>query len=142
MKPLVVEFVVAASVDHAFEMWTGRTALWWPRSHAVSGADLADITFEQREGGRIFERDGDGSEHEWGAVTAWEPPRRIAYLWHLFFDPSEATRVEVTFIASGAGTRVRIEQTGFERLGSAGRTRRERTDASWRVVADALAAAV
>ena len=142
MTPLVVEFDVDATVDHAFAMWTGRTELWWPRSHAMSGPDLADVTFEQRVGGRIFERSQDGTEHEWGEVTAWDPPGRIGYLWHLFFDRSEATHVDVTFVATNHGTHVTIEQTGFEHLGAAGAPRRERTDASWRIVTEAFVAAV
>ena len=32
-----------------------------------------------------------------GQILDWEPPRRLRYLWHLFFAPSEATEVEVRF---------------------------------------------
>ena len=52
-------------------------------------------------------------------------------LWHLFFDPSEATEVEVTFTARGADTAVRLEQRGWEGLGEAGPGRRDRTHAAW-----------
>ena len=140
MKPLIVEFEVDAGIDHAFAMWTERTAMWWPRTHAMSGPNLASITFEARPGGRIFERAADGDEHEWGEVIEWEPPSRVSYLWHVFFDRSEATEVDVTFAATEAGTRIRIEQTGFERLGEAGAPRRERTEMSWSVVVDAFRA--
>jgi len=34
-------------------------------------------------GGRIYERAADGTEHEWGEVTVWQPPERLAYLWYL-----------------------------------------------------------
>jgi len=64
-------------------------------------------------------------------VVGWDPPHRLELLWHLFFPRSEATHVVVTFTAEGAGTRVRIEQTGWEALGSAGPARRERTQAGW-----------
>lgn len=43
-------------------------------------------------------------------VLDWEPPNRLRFLWHLFFDPSEATEVELTFTARGQGTDVRLVQ--------------------------------
>jgi hypothetical protein len=59
------------------------------------------------------------------------PPHRLRYLWHLFFDRSEATEVEIVFAADGDGTRVRLEQRGWERLGAAGAERRNRTEMAW-----------
>ena len=134
MTPLVVEFTVDASPQHAFEVWTSRTSLWWPRSHTVTSADDLAIVVEGRRGGRIYERAGDGTEHDWGRVTAWEPPQRIAYTWHLFFDPAEATDVEVTFTPRQGGTSVRIEQGGWERLGEAGAERRVNTKRAWAAI--------
>lgn len=134
MTPLVVEFTVDASPAHAFDVWTSRTALWWPRSHTVTRADDVAIVVEGRRGGRIYERAGDGTEHDWGRVTAWEPPQRIAYTWHLFFDPAEATDVEVTFTPRHDGTSVRIEQGGWERLGEAGVERRTNTHRAWAAI--------
>jgi len=129
-EPLVVEFEVAAPRPHAFETWTSRCALWWPKTHTISG-DPAAITVEPRPGGRIFEQAGDGAEHEWGEVLDWEPPGRVRYLWHLFFDRAEATEVEITFTARDERTLVRIEQTGWDRLGPAGAPRREKTGQVW-----------
>jgi uncharacterized protein YndB with AHSA1/START domain len=101
--------------------------MWWPRDHTVSRDSSAAIVFEPREGGRIFERTPAGDEHAWGEVLAWEPPHRLVYLWPLMFDRSEATEVEVTFAPIGDSTTVTIRQTGWERLGSAGAARRDRT---------------
>ena len=56
---------------------------------------------------------------------------RLRYLWHLFFDPSEATEVELTFTAVPAGTAVRLEQRGWDKLGEAAPPRRERTGQVW-----------
>jgi uncharacterized protein YndB with AHSA1/START domain len=131
---LELEFDVRAPVPHAFEIWTARTDLWWPRGHTVSRDEAATIVFEPGPGGRIFERTPAGAEHAWGEVLEWEPPSRLVYLWHLMFDRSEATEVEVTFAARGDATAVRIRQTGFDRLGAAGAARRERTGAGWRAV--------
>jgi uncharacterized protein YndB with AHSA1/START domain len=79
----------------------------------------------------VFERAVSGEEHDWGRVLDWAPPTRVRYLWHLFFDPSEATEVELTFTPAGEGTRVRLEQRGWDRLGHAGPLRRTRTGQVW-----------
>jgi hypothetical protein len=132
MEPIILEFEVNASPQHAFEVWTERPSLWWPRSHTVTGDPDLMVVFEPFEGGRIYERGSDGSEHEWGEILVWDPPGRVDYLWHLFFDRSEATEISVTFTETGKGSRVRLEQTGFERLGEpVGPERRNRTAGAW-----------
>jgi uncharacterized protein YndB with AHSA1/START domain len=50
-------------------------------------------------------------------VTAWDPPRRVAFTWHPGHSEAEAMDVEVRFTAEGEGTRVDLEHRGFERLG-------------------------
>jgi uncharacterized protein YndB with AHSA1/START domain len=129
-RPLIVEFEVGVPPAKAFDVWTRRCGMWWPPEHTVSG-DPAAITFESRAGGRIVERTRDGAEHDWGRVLDWAPPTRLRYSWHLFFEPSQATEVELTFTAVEAGTAVRLEQRGFDRLGEAGPPRRERTGQVW-----------
>jgi uncharacterized protein YndB with AHSA1/START domain len=129
-EPLVVEFQVAVPPAEAFAVWTARCSVWWPPSHTVSG-DPSAITFESRPGGRIVEFARDGGEHDWGRVLDWEPPTRLRYLWHLFFDPSEATEVELTFSPAEGGTAVRLEQRGWGGLGEAGPPRRRRTGQVW-----------
>ena len=136
----MIEFEVAVAPTQAFEAWTRRCATWWPRSHIMSG-DPSAITFEPRAGGRIVEHAA-GAEHDWGEVLEWEPPSRLRCLWHPFFDRSEATEVDITFRAVATGTAVRIEQTGWERLGDAGPPRRARTHQAWAVVTAAFASAL
>jgi uncharacterized protein YndB with AHSA1/START domain len=138
---MVVEFTVEAEAEHAFDLWANRAELWWPKGHTMSGSDGCQIIFEGRSGGRVFERTPQGEEHEWGDVLDWEPPRRIRYLWHLFFDRSEATTVDVTFVPKGARTAVRIRQTGFELLGDAGVERRQRTGNAWAAITELYAEA-
>ena len=71
-------------------------------------------------GGRIHDRTANGVEHEWGEVTVWQPPARLAYLWYLGRDRAHATEVEIRFLAQGAdATRIEIEHRGWERLGPA-----------------------
>jgi uncharacterized protein YndB with AHSA1/START domain len=127
---LTLEFEVATSPAHAFAVWTERLATWWPSAKTVSGGPDA-LAFEPYVGGRIVETGPDGAEHTWGEVLAWEPPHRLAFTWHLFFEPAEATEVSLTFTPAGAATTVRLIQTGFDRLGAAGDARLENTRASW-----------
>lgn len=129
-EPLVVEFRVRAEVEECFAAWVDRFESWWPRGHTMTG-DPAALRFEGRVGGRIVEVGRDGDEHVWGEVTVIEPPHRIVFEWHLMFDRSEATSVELTFHAAGDVTEVRIVQTGWERLGDRAAGRRERTFGGW-----------
>jgi uncharacterized protein YndB with AHSA1/START domain len=143
LEPLELELTVACPPPRAFALWALDTSLWWPKGHSVSADPALTVTFEPRAGGRIFERTGAGEEHDWGEVLAWEPPHRLAYLWHLRFDRADATEVEVTFRASAAGdgTTVRIVHRGWERLGSEGPARRDRNRRGWAGVLDPYRAA-
>jgi uncharacterized protein YndB with AHSA1/START domain len=133
LGPLVVDFDVAVPPARAFAVWTRRAALWWPASHTMSG-DPAAIEVPPEVGGHIVERAPDGTEYVWGEITAWQPPHRLAFRWHLFFDPSEATDVEVTFQPVSGGTAVRLVQSGWDRLGEPGAGRRGRTQVAWTLI--------
>jgi uncharacterized protein YndB with AHSA1/START domain len=131
MEPLEFEFTVACSTEHAFDTWANKTSSWWPSDHSVSGESPLVVTFEPRPGGRIFERTPRGDEHDWGEIVAWDPPRRITYMWHIAWDRSDATEVDVSFEPSEDGTRVTIVHRGWERLGSRGPDMRKRNQAGW-----------
>jgi uncharacterized protein YndB with AHSA1/START domain len=118
IEPLRVSFEVACDPQHAFAVWTERASAWWPSQHTVSHDRGAEIVFEPRAGGRIFERTNAGQEFEWGQVTAWDPPHRLAYVWHIATEPAKATDVEIRFVeVSGTVTRVEVEHAGWDRLG-------------------------
>jgi hypothetical protein len=132
IEPLRMSFVVACRPEHAFATWTARTSTWWPTSHTVSGDPGAEVVFEGRPGGRIFERAPGGREVDWGEVTLWEPPRRLGYLWHLRADRADATEVEISFLDEAEGrTRVEIEHRGWERLGARGSGWRDANQGGW-----------
>lgn len=130
-EPLELVFDVGCSPEHAFDVWARRTTAWWPGDHTVSGEHGLTVTIEPRPGGRIYERTSSGAEHDWGEVLAWEPPARLAYLWHLGSDRRDATEVEVRFASGGTGTTVTIVHSGWDRLGSSAPERRERNSAGW-----------
>jgi hypothetical protein len=131
MAPLRMSFDVACSQEHAFDVWTARIGTWWPRDHTVSGR-AERVVLHGDVGGRIFERTAEGAEHDWGEVTIWQPPARLAYLWHLGLDRADATEVDIRFIARDeASTRIEIEHRGWERLGRSGEYWRGRNEAGW-----------
>lgn len=132
IEPLLITFDVGCPPERAFELWTGRTSTWWPPSHTVSARPGVEVVIEPGVGGRIYERTPEGEEHDWGQVTGWDPPRRIAYLWHLRQDRADATEVEITFApGDGTGTRISIEHRGWDALGPLGADQRERNHRGW-----------
>jgi uncharacterized protein YndB with AHSA1/START domain len=132
IEPLRLSFDVDAPQDHAFDTWTLAIGRWWPADHTYTGRSDLQIVLEGRVGGRIFERTPDGQEWDWGEVTAWEPPARLVYLWHLKRDRAEATEVEIRFVSlADDATRVDIEHRGWEVLGAEGRTWRDRNMRGW-----------
>jgi uncharacterized protein YndB with AHSA1/START domain len=142
IEPLRLSLVVACPAEHAFNTWTTRATAWWPPDHTVSRQDSLEVVFEPRVGGRIFERTPAGMEIDWGEITAWEPPRRIAYLWHIAADRSNATDVEIVFNQlPDATTRVEIEHRGWERLGAKGQPWRDANRSGWDGVLPAYTAA-
>ena len=54
IEPLNLDFEVRCGAEHAFDVWTTRTSLWWPASHSVSAAPGLRVTIEPWVGGRIF----------------------------------------------------------------------------------------
>ena len=116
--------VVNCPIAHAFEVFTKRFDIWWPRSHHIGKADMEEAVIEPREGGRWYEKGVDGSECEWGKVLAWAPPTHVGLSWHLDgtwsynADPSRASRVDVRFTDEGAGkTRVELVHSNLDRHG-------------------------
>lgn len=115
---------VAVPQAHAFEVFTRDFATWWPPTHHTAQKPMQAAVIEPRQGGRWFERSEDGSEHDWGRVLTWDPPRRLVLAWQLTGewtydpDPARASEVEVRFIAQGpASTRVELEHRHLERHG-------------------------
>lgn len=124
---------VKGSVEAAFRLFTEGVGRWWPlATHSVAEADAVACAIEGRVGGRFFERDRDGNEHLWGTVTAWEPPRRLAFTWHPGRAAEGAQSVEVRFSDAGGGmTLVELTHTGWEKLGEKAATVRESYEKGW-----------
>lgn len=132
LDPLRLTYRIECPPEHAFSVWTTRLSAWWPRSHTTSGDPDATVVLEPRLGGRIFERATDGREIDWGEITAWEPPARFGYLWHIGRTREDATDVSVSFVDDGDGaTRLEIVHSGWDRLGTDGAQFRRANTAGW-----------
>ena len=127
--------VVPWSVERSFRRFTAEIADWWPLSTYSVGEDKSDtVTMEGRVHGRIFETLQDGTEAEWGRITAWDPPRRVAFTWYPGRTEETRQEVEVTFFSAGGGTRVELVHTGWERIPEKPREMRDGYDSGWDVV--------
>jgi uncharacterized protein YndB with AHSA1/START domain len=121
--PIRRSVTVARTPDEAFTLFTTRIAEWWPRdTHARADHDAGekteDIVFEPREGGAIYEVLSTGEHGEWGRVTTWDPPSRVAFDWKPNDRDQPSTEVEVVFTALEDGrTRVDLEHRKWELLG-------------------------
>ena len=123
VEPIRKSFVVDATAERAFRVFTAEHGAWWPLATHHIGAQAAEIAvIEPRAGGRWFEIGEDGQECNWGKVLAWEPPARLLLAWQIDgnwkYDPDLVTEVEVTFTPLGKDTtRVDLEHRNLERFG-------------------------
>ena len=109
--------VVNAPIERAFSVFTDDIGSWWPPEHHVLNAPLAEMVFEPREGGNVYDRGTDGSECRWARVLAYEPPERLVFSWDIALDwaietdPERTSEVEVRFVREGPErTRVELER--------------------------------
>ena len=102
----------------AFERFTSEFGSWWPTySHSIGGKRVKRLVFECRVGGLIYEEHHDGTRMLWGKVTVFDAPNRVAFTFHPSLEPSDAQLIDVRFVAYGAGTRVELVSSGWERMG-------------------------
>jgi len=113
--PVRQSTLVRSDRRHTFDTFVRTIGVWWPVTPFSAGEDrVRDVTFEERQGGRVYETWDDGTEVDWGELLAWQPPERFVMTWNIF---SRATEVELTFAELGpALTRVAVEHRGWERL--------------------------
>jgi uncharacterized protein YndB with AHSA1/START domain len=116
--------VVDAPIERAFAVFTEGIGTWWPPEHHILQAELAEMVFEPRAGGHVYDRGVDGSECRWARVLVYEPPNRfviswdITLQWQLESDPQRTSEVEVRFVAeSPSRTRVELEHRNLDRHG-------------------------
>jgi len=116
-EPLRRTVGVRCDVAHAYDVFTERIDLWWPRGHRRH-AD-SRLVLEATLGGRFYEVSPGGGELPLGTVIACEPPNSISFTWQ----PGAIkgpTRVDVTFVQEGDDTLVHVlHSEGDSALGEA-----------------------
>jgi uncharacterized protein YndB with AHSA1/START domain len=124
---------VEAPLDKAFSVFTDDIASWWPPEHHLG--QVAEMVFEPRVGGHIYDRMSDGSEVRWARVLAYQPPTLLVFSWdvspswQLETDPNRTSEVEVRFVADGPNmTRVDLEHRHIERHGDGWEQLRDAVD--------------
>ena len=137
IQPVRRAVTVERPLEDAFRVFTEGLGTWWPvATHSIAKDAVETVVMESRAGGRLYERTADGAENVWGRMLVWEPPRRVAFEWHITGTPTE---VEVRFTPEGDRTRVDLEHRGFERLED-GAARRESYNNGWVTVLERYAA--
>jgi uncharacterized protein YndB with AHSA1/START domain len=139
---------VDAPAERAFEVFTDQMGSWWPKEHHLLEGELAEMVFEPRVGGHIYDRATDGSECRWARVLAYDPPSRVVFSWdinpgwELESDPAKTSEIEVRFIPEGPDrTRVELEHRHLDRHGEGWEKMRDAVGSpdGWRVGLKAFA---
>jgi len=116
--------VVEAPQQLAFDVFTRDMASWWPPDHHILEGELAEMVFEMRKGGRVYDVGVDGSTCQWARVLEFDPPERLVISWDitpqwkLQTDPEKTSEVDFRFIAEDEGhTRIELEHRHLDRHG-------------------------
>jgi uncharacterized protein YndB with AHSA1/START domain len=106
---------VARPPDVAFKIFVEEIGQWWPNEKYMFLGAESKATIETRVGGRVYNRHPDGREYVIGQVVRYEPGARLTFTWN-HGDGLGITEIDVRFTVVGAGTRVDLAHSGWERL--------------------------
>jgi len=70
-------------VTEAFRVFTEGCGAFKSCEHNWFQAAIAEIVFEPRVGGNIYDRAVDGSECRWARILAFDPPNRVVFSWDI-----------------------------------------------------------
>jgi uncharacterized protein YndB with AHSA1/START domain len=139
---------VDAAIDRAFEVFTTDIGSWWPPDHHILQSELAEMVFEPRVGGHVYDRGVDGRECHWARVLVYEPPNRLVISWdvspqwQIEDDHAKTSEVEVRFVVEAPNcTRVELEHRNLDRHGDGWEPMRDAVGSpgGWQRGLDALA---
>ena len=120
----------------AFQIFTGEISRWWPESRRHTGDPNSEIRI--LSSGRFYERARDGHEVELGFVHEWNPPQRLVLDFYPGTDPEHPTRVVISFVAEGDGTRLTIDHGPTAASANLFDLRAPNYEASWDAIFTAL----
>jgi uncharacterized protein YndB with AHSA1/START domain len=148
-EPVRKSVRVDRTTEDAFSLFTEHIDRWWPVEIFSRAADeqygegvkVERVVFEPRVGGRLYEVTPEGVEGVWANVLEYEPPSRFVLAWKPNDRPEPATEVEIRFEPDGAGTIVRLEHRGWDKLGERAAEAREGHDGGWQLPLERFVAA-
>jgi len=149
VEPIRRGITVDVAQERAFDVFTGDMTSWWPATHHIGSAPIAEIIIEPKSGGRWYTRHEDGSETSTGYVVAYDRPHRLVVTWQIGHDwtyrPDLITTIEIRFEAEGPDrTRVELEHRDLASFGEHAEEMRAifGADDAWnQILADFAAAA-
>ncbi len=150
ISPVIRSCDIAASLEHAFDVFTIGIARWWDKDKSINqGIPMREAVLEPFAGGRWYERGEDGSECEWGKVLIWDRPNRLVLAWQInaqwAYDANLITEVDIVFTATDSQhTRVDLEHRNLERFGDQALAARGALDSpgGWSGLLEAFRAAI
>jgi uncharacterized protein YndB with AHSA1/START domain len=110
--------MVARPPDVTFKIFVEEIGQWWPNEKYMFLGAESKATIETRVGGRVSNRHPDGREYTIGEVLRYDPGVRLTFTWN-HGEGQGTTEIDVRFRASGAGTRVDLAHSGWDRLADA-----------------------
>ena len=129
---LVRAIVLDCPVTQAFEVFTQKVDLWWPRGHRKSRETTLHFTDDA-----LIERGADGSAWTMGRITAIDPPRLLQLDWFPG-SPAAPTAVEIRFSKTESGTQITITHRALPESASIWPQRVALFTKSWDAVLPAL----
>ena len=94
---------LCCGIDHAFDVFTTMTDLWWPRGHRKFSDGTLHL--DARPDGALVDRGPDGTEWTMAVVRAVEPPALLVLDWYPG-SPESPTSVEIRFSESAGDTQI------------------------------------
>jgi uncharacterized protein YndB with AHSA1/START domain len=133
LPPVSKSLRLDCTAEEAFHAFTEEFSLWWPSAtHSLGRSEkVRRVVFEARLDGRLYEIWRDGSEHQWGVITEWDPPRRVTFTWHVGRDPTQASEVTIRVMPAESGCLVELAHSKWESLGAEAAKIREGYESGW-----------
>jgi uncharacterized protein YndB with AHSA1/START domain len=134
-EPIQQSLRVDCPIEDAFRLFTEELTEWWPlASHSVSGEEAETCEIEPWIGGKVLERTRSGDEWQWGTVTIWDPPNRLAFTWRPISEHDEGQTVDIEFRVDADGTKVTLTHHGWDISGVQDCAPHAEAAANWHVI--------
>ena len=129
---LTRSIVLECGIEHAFDVFTDKIDLWWPRGHRRHREGTLRIA-----GDALIDRSPDGSEWIMAAITEIDPPSLLRFDWYPG-SPDAATAVEVRFTGNDSRTEIVVTHRPLPASTSIWPQRVEVFESGWSAVLPAL----